>query len=291
MITLARASHWIRFITAVCLISAFPSVLAQEARPPLTNADVTKLVKAKLPESTIILTIQKNPSAFDTSPEALISLTKNGVSSKILEAMLQSSVKPAATGAAAPASPAAAAVPQPTAFSSLWGTKQSRIEVDRVFLLEGDKRSEMKFTRPGTRTRMVFALQHFAVLGGLKARLRTENRSPEFEMILPNNVEVSSVIALGLLGDRPNGTREILIGGGYMTISQGLPKDRNIRIQYEKLADQSGVPEGYDLYRIKPVDALKAGEYAFMVNRPSGGDLGPLASAGFSYNFYELGVD
>ena len=139
---------------------------------------------------------------------------------------------------------------------------------------------------------MVFSLQQFAILGGLKARLRTNNPVPEFEMILPNNVEVSSVVALGLLGERGNGTREILIGGGFMAISQGLPKDHNIRITFDKTEDQSDAPEGYEIYRIKPTEPLKPrGEYAFMVSKNSGGALGALGGADFSYNFYELGID
>ena len=110
-------------------------------------------------------------------------------------------------------------------------------------------------------------------------------------MILPNNVEVSSIVVIGLLAERSNGTREILIGGGYMSISQGLPGERNMRITFEKLADQSGAPEGYEIYRIRPTEPCKPGEYAFMVSKPSGGVMGPLGGADFNYNFYELGVD
>lgn len=293
---LVRAIRYIQLTIVICVTAAFVSAFAQDTRPPLTNADMIKLVRAKLPESTIILSIQSRPSAFDTSPEALISLKENGVSTKVIEAMLQAGVKPTATQAS-PSVPQGAAERGPAApvlaggITSLWGSKQSRIEVDRVFLLEGDKRTEMKYTKPGTRTRWVFSVQQFAVLGGLKSRLRTEKKSPEFEMILPNNVEVSSVLAFALLGERSNGTREILIGGGFLGISQGLPQDRNVRITYDKAADQSGAPEGYEIYRIKPAESLKPGEYAFMVHKPSGGEMGPLAGAGFNYNFYELGVD
>ena len=108
-------------------------------------------------------------------------------------------------------------------------------------------------------------------------------------MILPNNVEIPSVVTLGLLAERQNGTREILIGGGFMSISEGLPAERKMRLSYEKVADQSAAPEGYEIYRIKPAEPLRPGEYAFMVNRPLGG--GPMQGASFTYNFYELGVD
>jgi len=84
-------------------------------------------------------------------------------------------------------------------------------------------------------------------------------------------------------------------GGGYMSISGGLPKDRNILITYDKTADQSNAPEGYEIYRIKPTEPLKpGGEYAFMVSKHSGGAMGAMGAMGgadFSYNFYELGID
>lgn len=149
----------------------------------------------------------------------------------------------------------------------------------------------MKFTKPGTRTRYVFAVQQFAVLGGTKARLRTGNKSPEFEMILPNNVEVSSITALALLAQRSNGSREILIGAGYISMSQGLPSDRNMRLAFDKAADQSGAPEGYEIYRIRSAEPLRPGEYAFMVHKPGGGEMGAFAGASVAYNFYELGID
>lgn len=278
---------------AVWLCVSLPA-LADETKTPMVNSDVIKLVKAKLPESTIIITIQTRPSTFDTSPESLIALKKNGVSTNIIEAMLHASAKPATSrepSAGSTQGAPSATVPT-SGIASLWGSKQSRVEADRVFMFDGDKRTEMKFTKPGTRTKWLFAVMTYATLGGLKARLRTSNPSPEFEMILPNNVEVSSVIALALLAERDNGTREILIGGGYMSISQGLPKERNIRIVYDKTPDQANAPEGYEIYRIKPAEPLKpGGEYAFMVSKPSGGAMGGFGSAEFSYNFYELGID
>jgi hypothetical protein len=58
-------------------------------KKPLTNADVVKMVKAELPEATILLAIQANPREFDPSVDALIELKTSGVPSKVIEAMLQ----------------------------------------------------------------------------------------------------------------------------------------------------------------------------------------------------------
>lgn len=60
----------------------------QAEKKPLTNDDVISMVKAGLPESTIVLAIQHSSTAFDTSPQALISLQGAGVPQAILNAML-----------------------------------------------------------------------------------------------------------------------------------------------------------------------------------------------------------
>lgn len=62
--------------------------MAQQEKKPITNVDIIKMVKARLPESTIILAIHQNPGKFDTSPDALINLKNQGVTQGILDAML-----------------------------------------------------------------------------------------------------------------------------------------------------------------------------------------------------------
>ena len=98
-------------MAAVAMLSVFAGVGSGQAAAqpkPLVNADVVKMVKAGLGEDTIVLAIQNKPSAFDTSPEQLISLKEQGVTQVVLNAMLNAS-QPAS---AAPA-PAEAPPPQP----------------------------------------------------------------------------------------------------------------------------------------------------------------------------------
>ncbi|HXS51448.1 MAG TPA: hypothetical protein VN782_02860 [Usitatibacter sp.] len=301
---LPRGSHNYKFRSnfkfAVAIVFLWLSItstgsLADERKPPLTNADVLSLVKAGLPQDTIILTIRSSPSAFDTSPRALIGLKKAGVPASVIDAVLQASSSTRPGDAPAPtAPPSAPASPQEQAagvIASFWGTKQTKIDVDKVFLIDGNKRIEMKYSRPGTRSRWVFVVQRFAVLNGPTSHLRTSNHSPEFEMILPDNIEPSSIVTLGLLATRPNGSREIMISSAYISATEGLPADRNIPLTYDRAADQRGAPEGYEIYRIKPVNVLQPGEYAFIVNRPGLGGMGGYGPASVEYNFYELGVD
>jgi len=64
---------------------------AQQANKPLTNDDVTSMVKSSLPEEVIVNAIQANETNFDTSASALIALQKGGVDSKVMNAMLAAS--------------------------------------------------------------------------------------------------------------------------------------------------------------------------------------------------------
>jgi hypothetical protein len=65
------------------------SVLAQGRQPaPLTNAAVVKLAKAGFKEKTIISIIGSRLPNFDLSPDRMIELKKNGVTEKIIVAML-----------------------------------------------------------------------------------------------------------------------------------------------------------------------------------------------------------
>jgi len=74
------------------------AVLGQQPGRTLTNTDIINMAKSGIGEQTIVLTIQKNPTKFDTSPEALIQLKTAGVSDAVLNAMLD--ITPAATPSA-----------------------------------------------------------------------------------------------------------------------------------------------------------------------------------------------
>ncbi|MBC7929973.1 MAG: hypothetical protein H7Z38_05330 [Rubrivivax sp.] len=60
----------------------------QAAESPLTNASVVKLVRAGFREKTVIAIINVRPVRFDLAPERLIELKKNGVSERVILAMI-----------------------------------------------------------------------------------------------------------------------------------------------------------------------------------------------------------
>lgn len=76
-------------IGAACLVFITSTLMAQKARETMTNAEVVEMVKAGVPESTIVLKIQQSEPNFDISVKALIELTKQGVGQKVQDAMLQ----------------------------------------------------------------------------------------------------------------------------------------------------------------------------------------------------------
>ena len=80
-----------RIILSVSLVLIFaPLMLAQnrQAEPPLNNAAIVKLTKAGFKEKTIVSIINARIPNFDLSPDRMIELKRNGVSEKIIIAML-----------------------------------------------------------------------------------------------------------------------------------------------------------------------------------------------------------
>jgi hypothetical protein len=84
-----KLARKIVFAAALCCAAAsWSPALAQSPDGPLTNASVVKLVRAGFREKTVIAIIRARASAFDLSPERLIELKKNGVSERVILAMI-----------------------------------------------------------------------------------------------------------------------------------------------------------------------------------------------------------
>jgi hypothetical protein len=82
---------WLRLsFVSFCLSVSVPLLgqAAQGTRSVMTNSDVAQMAKAGISESTILLAIQKSSTDFDTSAQSLVDLKKQGVSDKLLDAML-----------------------------------------------------------------------------------------------------------------------------------------------------------------------------------------------------------
>src|SRR2546423_11743270 len=76
-------------ILAAVFVSVFVVILcnAQE-KTILKNADIVRMTKSGLGEDVILALIKKTPSAFDTTPNALVDLKKAKVSHAVIQAMI-----------------------------------------------------------------------------------------------------------------------------------------------------------------------------------------------------------
>jgi hypothetical protein len=88
-----------RVILAALLAVFFPAVLVSqqltgsqgEDAQKMTNADVVKMVEAKLTDDLIIGKIKSSPSDFDTSIDAILKLKAAGASDAVIHAMVDAS--------------------------------------------------------------------------------------------------------------------------------------------------------------------------------------------------------
>ncbi|MBB1117068.1 hypothetical protein H4O09_08400 [Stenotrophomonas sp. W1S232] len=210
----------------------------------LTNADVERMVAARVAPQTIVLTIKAAAARFDTSAEAIIALSRNGVPEPVIDAMIAS--KSDQTGGAA------------TAVMS----------ADEIIMLDGDRRISLLYTIGGTRN-AERALGYggsatYAVLPGVTAQHRTSIRKPTFLMMVPDGASPHGLLTLARFEPRRNGTREVSVGSRVkFSSSTGIHPDRVVPMNYEPLPEQSQAPSGYTIYRASPRNDLVPGEYAF----------------------------
>lgn len=243
----------------LALAALFAALLALAApAAPMTNADVIKMIGAGLDETIIVTSIENAPeSGLDASTDGLIALSAAKASKAVVAAVIKR-----ASGVTAAAPAAAPAADDPNAF------KPSEIRV-----LDGGQTQTMRYinytTSNAVRGMGWGGAASYAEIRNPQARLRT-SPSPVFLVIVPEDAQAESYITLVHLGiRRGNKGRYIMLGnarGGFGAgSSAGVPADRVIETTGEKHADQTGAPKGFIIYKLAPVQPLKPGEYAIML--------------------------
>ncbi len=103
------------------------------AKKTLANLDVINMIHAGLADDTVVLDIQTSPTDFDTSPQALIFLQREGVSQTVMNAMLAAANGKSGTAVAAPApaSPSAAG-PAKSSPAAANPTKQKAPDFNKI---------------------------------------------------------------------------------------------------------------------------------------------------------------
>jgi len=265
------------------VIALFSAAVASAST--LTNADVVKMSDAKLDESVIINAIDNSQPQFDVSTQGLIDLSNAKVSPAVIKAMIGRSSAAAAPVQAPPPPPSA---PAAQAASDLMSPSD-------VLIIDGTEIRPMRYLTPQVRTAArglgFGGFATYASLYGTAAGSRTKNTKPSFLVSVPSQAQPQSYLTLASLAVRRNNTREVMIGGGYMSYSSGITSDRIIAVDTQPAADQSKAQRGFVIYRITPTNPLKAGEYALVLYT---GEMQRLVSAWFAASgnsYFDFGVD
>src|SRR5260370_16849326 len=78
-------------IIALCVLLTCGSLIAQEAAPQIANGDIINMLRAHVPENTIISEINVlvgQGATFNISPTAIVELQRAGASEKVLDAIV-----------------------------------------------------------------------------------------------------------------------------------------------------------------------------------------------------------
>lgn len=258
---------------------------------PLTNADVIKMTNAKLDDGIIITAIENSEPKFDTSATGLIELSTAKVSQAVITAMIKRGNASAAP--AAPAAPSTAA-PAPT-VSAATASAEEAMSPSEVILVVGDEKRPMRYLNPQMRTAAralgLGGVASYAVLRGTAAKERVKGGMPSFLVSVPNQAQVESYVTVASFAVRPNGSREVMVGGGYMSYSSGIHPDRVMPVDSVKWEDQSRAQKGFTIYKVTPRRALNIGEYALILYT---GEMQGMVGAWFTgtgNSYFDFGVD
>ena len=157
--------------------------------------------------------------------------------------------------------------------STLSGQRQpdAPVDVDAVTLRDGAHSILMKATEPTRRGRLgIGSGKQYYVFRGPRAALRLTNSTPEFEFYADPSRVASDVylFKFEVHSDR----REIKVAsgaGGFAAFK--IPKDRIVPTSLEEIGDG---PNGTKRYRMKPIMALRPGEFCLAQNTVSYYDFG-----------------
>lgn len=188
----------------------------------------------------------------------------------------------------------ASAAAQPLLFDEPVACQQQGVEF--ILIDPAGQRVTMRSITAQTRTAaraMGFGgVGQYAVLPGRTAMYRLPSNQPTFLLAAPSNIQPQGLFTLARFEPRPNGTREVLIGGGYMSYSSGVSADRQIALNARQAPSQDGAPAGTILYELTPTEPLPAGEYAMIISMAAAqGGGGVFGGAPQMGTYYDFGVD
>ncbi len=239
----------------------------QNEERPLTNDDVIKMIKANLPESTIVLTIkQVQSSRFDTSPDALIKLKEEGAGTKILEAIVVAGKRSTDGSNTSRLETGITNLPKSTA--------EDVVGYFSVSIVDGPEKRTMKWVPFNSKTYsaktmipyagLFFKKDTYNKIPGKNSDFKVLNRSPEFELTIMSGVQAAAVVQLVKL-EQTGTDRKIMVSQqGKFRSTSGIRSKDIVPSTITEI--RSSPASGFSLYSLKPNSTLKQGEYAIVVN-------------------------
>jgi hypothetical protein len=281
--TMKQSMRILAVTLALCVARPAPAAEA------MSNQDVIDMVHAGVPVHTIATAIANARPQFDTSSKELIGLHKAGVPDALIDDMLAANSSQGAAGSRSDTRPAGGPNGNGATSAHLSGYNP-----EEVVIVASDGRHTMKYLIPTIRTAArafgYGGVGAYATLNGPRAQERITDPSPGFLVLVPENAQPQAYATLVHMAVRRNGTRDVMIGGGYMSYSTGIHPDRVIAVTSASEPDQSSAPKGYVLYRLTPTSPLQAGEeYAVVFYNTQFHHIGFFT--GFGDSYFDFGVD
>ena len=252
----------------------------------MTNADVLKLVQAKLSDGLIVSKIDASKCGFDTSTDAILKLKSQGVSDAVIEAMVNCGKPPVhpSTSAAAPSDPNNPLSPHSPGIywfeKGKTGEEMARLEASSY---QGSKSSGM-FTAGMS---MGFKKAKWkARLEGAHAALRIPDPSPVFWFYFPSAGQGFGQSGIPAQASKPEdfalarmegnkNDRELVVGeAGMLGNSTGVPSGDIVAVNVQNVSP--------GIYKVVPSKPLDPGEYCFV---PPGGAAAFGMAGGQLYDF------
>lgn len=263
----------------ICLLTA---ASARGQTPPMTNADVIKMVSAGLSEQLVVGSIRNAKArSFDTSADALIELKKNNVPDGVIAEMMRPAT--AASPAAMPVPPMMGGMrPRMVASGDPNDPNQPHDAGIYLDMGESSKPRLVRLSEPKVVGQSMGGLLKSAATMGLsgstmnyrvrggRAETRTAQTSPVF-YFYGMDPEDSPIIELRKKGDEREYTWMRM--GSIVTGVQTRGAKAAVPVKVDKIAT--------DIYRVIPTASVKPGEYGF----PGGFMTGGVTSV------WEFGVD
>jgi hypothetical protein len=245
--------------TASVAVSQTPATSSASAG--MTNDDVVGLAGAGLGDDVIIAKIRKSPTTnFDTSVAGLKALRTAGVSSRVIQVMIDPSAAPApaATVAAVPVNDPDDPMSPHTGFFLETTGPDGKMHLVKILLTNnsGVKGPSFGSALGSAYSFGIHKVKTKLLIPGTKAEIETPNPSPTF-WIYPGgdmSIQNTQLVKLEIKKDHREATGATI--GAFSGVSIGGAEGANQALKSERVKD--------GVYKVRVTQPLTPGSYAFI---------------------------